>query len=175
MEIKMNPRSQFPGRGPCIQMVGDWVTEEVWNVVHRLLNDNWISSPVYQARSKSGAFFQGGHSNARGKWILIEFWAEEEKCHDFIRILNEEVNKVLHEDSTMIRIVANTNNTKDVENRIQVCSMIAEETGCALAPDSELFMHHCSAMFVPKNNIEYEKVHLLLEFTFYKEVKRIRC
>jgi hypothetical protein len=173
MEIKMNPRSQFPGRGPCLQMVGDWVTEAVWNVVHRLLNDNLMSSPVYQARIKSSAFFQGGHSDPRAKFILIEFWAAEEKCQDFIRILNVEVNKIIHEDSTKIRIVANTSNTKDVENRIQVCSMIAEETGCEMAPDNELFMHHCSAMFVPKSNIEYEKVHFLLNWTFYKEVKRI--
>lgn len=167
MEIKMNPRKDFPGRGPCIEMIGDWVTEEVWGVVNRLLIDNWMNSPVYKAKIPAQPFFQGGHNDSKGKWILIEFWAEEEKCQDFIKILNEEVNKVIKEDFTYIRLVAKTMNTHHIVEVEEASELIAEETGCNISmSEQDRHMHMCRVMFKPKDNVQYRAVSLHVDYTF---------
>lgn len=155
MDIKISPREAFPGRGPCVQMYGDYVTEEVWNVVKSLLCDNVMSSPVYLARNKANAFFQGGHHDSRGKWVLIEFWSEEEKCQDFLKILNEEVNKVMSEYSHVICIVAPSNNEKDIRNTEEACLLIADDTGCKF----ERNMLNARVVFMPEDNLTYTKVY----------------
>lgn len=168
MELKLNPRKDFPARGPCIEMVGDWVTEDVWNVVSRLFNDNWMTSPVYQARQKCTAFFQGGNHDSKCKWILIEFWPKEEKdCDDFIKILNEEVNKVIKEDFTKIRLVAKTMNAHHVYEVEEVSKMIADETKCPMSMDEkDQALNMCRVIFSPTDNVTHRAVHLLVTYTF---------
>lgn len=167
MELKINPRKDFPGRGPCIEMVGDWVTEDVWNVVNRLMNDNWIDSPVYRASQKCHAFFQGGSSDSKGKWILLEFWAEEEQCQDFIKILNEEVNKVIKEEFTKIRLVAKTMNEVDVREVEEAGALIADETKCPMSMDErEQAINMCRVIFSPTDSVTYRAVYLLTKYTF---------
>lgn len=173
MEIKINPRAQFRGYGPCVEMVGEWVTQAVWSVVRGLLLENRIDSSIYQARTKAGAFFQGGHHDPHGEWILIEFSASEVSCQDFIRILNTEVNKVIDPDYAVIRVIAKSNNALDLDKCKQVCDMIADETKCHLATEGELATMHCSAAFLPKDNIQYAKVQSLLDYTFCRDVRRL--
>jgi len=168
MELKLSPRKDFPGRGPCIEMIGDWVTEEVWNVVSRLTNDNWMASPVYQARQKCTVFFQGGCHDSKGKWILLEFWPKEEKdCDDFIKILNEEVNKVIKEDFTKIRLVAKTMNAHHVYEVEEVSKMIADDTKCPMSMDEkDQALNMCRVIFSPTDSVMHRAVYLLSAYTF---------
>lgn len=154
MELKIAPRTQFPDRGPCVQLHGDWVTEAVWGKVAQLLRDNYIDSPVYQARTKASAFFQGGHNNSQGEWVLIEFWTSEEKCQDFLEILNKEVNTVIDADLTKILLVAKSNNDHDIKEFEEACALIAEDTGCKSTNDQP----QCRLAFLPEDNLTYEKV-----------------
>lgn len=166
MEIKLNPRKDFPGRGPCIQMIGDWVTEDVWKVVSRLMNDNWMTSPVYKARQKSHAYFQSGSHDPRGKWILLEFWSKEEDCADFIKILNEEINKVINPTFTKICLVANSNNQKDIDDLMVIAQLIADDTGCKMITGAEAENNRCRVMFAPENSVQHGEVHISVEHVF---------
>lgn len=163
MKLKFSPKEEFPGRGPCIQLYGDWVTEDVWNAVAAAMRDNWMDSPVYQARSKCGAFFQGGSDNPRGKWVLLEFWSSEDKCSDFVKLLEEAVNKAITNIYyTTIALVSKTSNGSDVAYIELVCDMIAEQTNCPFERNAM----GARVLFQPEDNVAYSKV-----LNFVKEFK----
>jgi hypothetical protein len=172
MEIKFAPRSAFRDRGPCIQMIGDWVTEDVWNVVSRLMNDCYIHSPSYIARQGICAFFQGGYHDSRGKWILLEFWADEEKCAPFVKLLNEEINKVINDGFTQIALVAHSNNEHHI-NDFNIAVEVLKDFGCPVATAEEAAQHKCRALFLPENNLQYEKVFLEVEHRMNSYVRRL--
>lgn len=172
MEIKFNPRAQFPGRGPCIEMMGEWVTPAVHEVVAGLLGNNWMDSPIYQARTKAHAFFQGGYDKPDGEWILLEFWADEDSCVDFVKLLNEEINKVIDEDRVRIKVIAKSQNDKDQKELKDIVALIADETKCAVGTVNQAAIDRCTAVFLPANNVEYRAVQLLVNYTFnLKQVK----
>lgn len=145
-----------PGRGPCIEMYGEWVTPEVHEVVTRMMQDNRISSPVYQARMDANVFFQGGYDRPHDHWILLEFWEQEHKCQEFIRLLSIGIDRVIAPVLTRIRV-----NLYDYHQAgsLTLCCMIAEETGCPYNSGgwNEPFT------FYPEDNIMYRKVMGLIK------------
>ncbi|MFO5452899.1 hypothetical protein ACLBO7_30550, partial [Klebsiella pneumoniae] len=53
-------------------------------------------------------FFQGGHDNPHGKWILLQFWVDDiEKTREFVRLLTITINRVLTERFTQICVNPN--------------------------------------------------------------------
>lgn len=170
MKIIINPRSKFPDRGPCVQMIGEWVTPKVHAVVSRLIADNWMDSPVYKARIKAHAFFQGGYSDPNGKWILLEFWAAEEACQDFLEILNTEVNKVIDKNNTTICVTALTNNDHHIKACEELCKMLADDTESPVGTPVDAITAHCRQIFLPENNVQYGNLYLLLRHDFSKVV-----
>lgn len=175
MELKFNPIEQFPGRGRCIEMVGDWVTPEVHDVVSSMLGANRYGDPVYEARVKSGVFFQGGYDRPNEQWILLEFWATEDKCEDFVKLLNEKVNEVIDEKYVGIRLVARTISVKDLEDFYTIVEMVKDETKCELADDELAQNCSCRAMFIPKSNVEYRAVISNTVYAFRDNMKQIHC
>lgn len=172
MEIKFNPKEQFPGRGPCIEMIGDWVTPEVYYVVAHMLGANHYDDPVYKARIKAHAFFQGGYGDPHKQWILLEFWATEEACADFVKLLNERINEVIDEKYVNIMLVSRSQNDKDIKDFDTIIEMVADETKCELA-DIKLAQNcGCRAMFIPKDNVEYRAVLIAASYTFNEQVKQ---
>lgn len=169
MEIKFNPRSQFPGRGPCIELVGDWVTEAVWNVVANTLRSNHMDSPAYKARTKATAFFQGGHSDPHGEWILIECWSTEEACAEFLAYLNKEINEVIDKDREVIPVVAKSMNKVDIQKIEDAVALIVDDTGCAMGDENEAAIRKCRSLFKPVDNVQYAKVYFHLLYTFQIE------
>lgn len=172
MEIKFNPKNQFPGRGPCIEMIGDWVTPEVHDVVSQMLGANHYDDPAYQARIKAHAFFQGGYDRPDGQWILLEFWATEEACADFVKLLNERINEVIDEKYVNIMLIARSQNDKDIADFNTIIEMVADETKCELAETKLAQNCGCRAMFIPKDNVEYRAVSITARYTFNEHVKQ---
>ncbi|MFO5520855.1 hypothetical protein ACLBP3_30035, partial [Klebsiella pneumoniae] len=53
---------------------------------------------LYKAKEGFCVFFQGGHDNPHGKWILLEFWVDDiEKTREFVRLLTITINRVVME------------------------------------------------------------------------------
>lgn len=148
MKLKLEKK---PGRGPCIEMQGPWVTEQVWDTVSMIMSDNWTTSPVYKARSKCCAFFQGGHHDSKGEWILLEFWSKEENCAEFIELLNQKLDTVVPLQLT--RIPVNLYDYKD-KGSLTLCNMIAEETGCPY----DWGVCGSPFWFLPEDTVTYNKV-----------------
>lgn len=166
MKIIFNPRGQFLGRGPCIEMVGQWVTPEVHEVVSRLMGDNWMDSPVYKARQKAHAFFQGGYDKPQGQWILLEFWTDQENCAEFLEILNTEVNKVIDPKLTEFHLYAKSNNDKDIEDFEIMVELIADEAKLPVIAGNEAEVHKCRAILKPENSVQHRQLHLYANYTF---------
>lgn len=159
MKLKLSPRSKFPGRGLCLQLIGSWVTEKVWLTVNELMHDNLYESPVYRARTEAGAFFQGGHDNPRGKWVLLEFSAPEERIQPFLDILEKKLAEDTDPHKAAICIVAETNNDRHKDYVYQSCELIAQDTGCRYERD----VLHASVVFYPEDNLMYDRVRGLCQ------------
>lgn len=111
-----------PGKGPGIVMFGDYVTDRVKHAVRMVMNDSYIDSPVYKARSDASAFFQGDQD----KFVFIEFWTPS-KADEFVQILNDAVCPVVAQHLTELHV--NLYDYKD-KGSMDLCLMIAEETKC---------------------------------------------
>lgn len=159
MKLKLSPRENFPGRGRCLQMHGAWVTERVWLEVNALMHDNVYTSPAYIARTEAGAFFQGGSDNPRGKWILLEFSAPEERIQPFLDILEKKLAEDVDPHKAAICIVAKTNNDSDKSYVYQSCELIADDTKCRYERD----VLHASVVFYPEDNLMYERINALCQ------------
>lgn len=146
--------SKKPGQGPIIEMMGPWVNEYVHDTVSRLMNDNWTDSPIYQARRKCNAFFQGGSNDRNGHYIKLEFWAEESETVDFIKILNDHLSRVI--PTGLIRIPIHPDR---IDGGLVTLSMISEDVDCRL--DAGNAFTPC--YFHPENTKQYMDVvrHIL--------------
>lgn len=166
MKIIFNERKQFPGRGPCIELVGQWVTPEVHEVVSGLLANNWMDSLIYKARTKAHAFFQGGSDKRDGQWILLEFWTTEAECQDFLEILNREVNKVIDPNLTEFHLYAKSNNDKDIEDFNTTVALVADEAGLPVITGGEAEGHKCRAILKPQDSAQHRMIHVYANYTF---------
>lgn len=159
-ELKFAEKESFPGRGPCIELYGDYVTERVWEAVHRVVTCNLMSSPFYQAKQGFSVFFQGGHNDPRGKWILLEFWVDDiEKTNEFVRLLSIEVDKVLMKRNTQICVNPYKMGYDDGNGSYTALSEIHKETGCRVDWGCSM----SPITFHPENNLEHRAVTKLCE------------
>lgn len=154
-EIKFSKKEQFPGRGHCIELYGDYVTERVWHAVKQMVECNITNHEFYKAKEGFCVFFQGGYDNPHGKWILLEFWVDDiEKTREFIRLLTITINRVLVERFTQICVNPNQMGYVDGEGAYTVLGEIHKETGCHVnwgSPTTPI-------TFYPENNLEHRKV-----------------
>lgn len=82
-------------KGPGVYLYGNYVTPEFHDEVTMLMRDNFHGSPVYEARTRAHAFFQGGHGERTGKFVFIEFWTRESHKYDrFVDMIDEAYQKV---------------------------------------------------------------------------------
>lgn len=131
MDLKFAPRERFPGKGHCIELQGDWVTERVWNAVKRAVGSNLIDCDYYKSRRDFCVFFQGGYDNPKGKWILLEFWIDDlTKADEFLRLLWLAINDAIIRNFTHIRINAHNMGYNDGKGSYGVLTEIQKETGC---------------------------------------------
>lgn len=159
MDIVFSPKEYFPGRGHCIELRGDWVTERVWEAVNRLVNNNFMNSDAYKARQGFCVFFQGGYDNPKGKWILLEFWVDDlEKTNEFMRLLYIAVNDALIRDFTKLRIGSHSMQYNDGKGIYDVLVEIQKETGCSVDWGDSM----TPITFMPDSNVQYSQVLNLL-------------
>lgn len=153
-EIKFSDKADFPGRGHCIEMQGDWVTERVWKVVNHLVNFNRMDSVEYKARNGFQVFFQSGHDNPRGKYILLEFWVDDlSKTDHFVQLLNQAVNNSLAPFMTVMNINPYKVGYEDACGAYTVISMIEKEVGVR----SDWGDSFTPIKFFPEDNVQYTK------------------
>lgn len=142
-------------KGPCIQLLGDYVTERVHEVVSKLMCDNFITSDGYKARKECNVFFQGGSNNARGKWILLEMWTKDPKqWEEFVRILNCAVDGVIIPLKTEIHADLYHMGYGDGKGSLDLCVMIGQETGCPYDASG----WGTPFRFKPEDNIQHYEV-----------------
>lgn len=142
------------GKGPGVQMYGKYVTEQVWKKVSEIMANNWTTDPVYIARRKAGAFFQGGSNTHIAEWIFLEFWNTD--YVDFMHLLNTEVVPLIARNLTEIRV-----NLYDYEMKgsLDMCLMVADELKCDYLSGGagEAFV------FRPENNLQHMELWKLLK------------
>lgn len=158
MQIKISPE-KVVGRGPCVLMYGPWVTKKVWEEVAALLAANNITTPEYTARQKASAFFQGGSDQPNGQFILIEFWAPEERTSDFMELLNKAVAGTVEEHRTQINIVLKREDAEKRKDLIETALTINVETDCTV----DFNINNASVTFSPVDNVQYSRVLMLMK------------
>lgn len=141
------------GKGLGVQMHGKYVTEMVWNKVREIMANNWTTDPVYIAKKKAGAFFQGGSNTHVGEWIFLEFWNND--YEEFMRLLNTEVGPLIASGLTEVNV-----NLYDYEMKgsLDMCLMVADELKC----DYWAGNPGGAFTFRPENNHQHMELQRLL-------------
>ncbi len=142
-----------PGMGPKVELYGPWVTERVHEKVSMIMNDNWTNSPIYQAKRKCNAFFQGGSNRPDGEWILLEFWSDVSETEEFMAILNQQLVGVIPTALTKIAI-----HPSRIDGGLLTLTMIAEDTKCILNSGDAF----SPCYFHPENNKQFMDVANLI-------------
>ncbi|MFO5689554.1 hypothetical protein, partial [Klebsiella pneumoniae] len=65
--MKFKKKNQFRGRGHCIELYGDYVTERVWHAVKQMVECNITNHEFYKAKEGFCVFFQGEQGNPARK------------------------------------------------------------------------------------------------------------
>lgn len=111
--ILVAQKTTMVDKGPGLYLYGNYVTPEFHEAVTALMADTYTDSPVYKARTKANAFFQGGYSEPTGKFVFIEFWSHDFQNYDpFVEMVDEAYQKVRVPELEMITIAYSEENLK---------------------------------------------------------------
>jgi hypothetical protein len=144
----------IPGKNPGLMLDGPYVTENVWRVFNRMINSNSMTCPLYHARQRAGAFFQGGSNDPNGRFVFIEFWQSD--YGEFVRLANQSCNNgpII---SRLTEIHINLYAYPEAGS-LDLCVMIAEEANCPYDAGGWGTPFH----FKPESSVSYNKVMTLV-------------